>query len=584
MGDVSGPQGMAHLTPGPVSQTGMRRFLPLMLAYGALALALTWPVALHLGTMVPGADRTDLWTSLWTLDFVAEALSDGRLPFATKMLLHPDGGVLLARDLLGSLIVAPLTLMVGVEIAYTVLVWLQLAFAGVMAHGFAREWLNWRLGRSADQRAGAAWVAGVAYCSAPVLLSAIHNGQPEAIAGGFAAWAAWMCWRAAAHGGRRRVELAIASLAVAALGSWEGAATAFFFAAALGLLGAGDGLRTHLRARLLVLGIGLAVVVPMGLALQQVASSEQSLVPPITAAQAADIRRSLGAADPVAYFMPGPYRSPDLQALTEYGDRRIQVPYLGWSLMGLGLLGLRRRGRGTGFLWLAGVTGVVLSLGPVVVRHGEPLLLAGRKVLPLPYFLVESLPGLDSLTMLYRLAQAPALALALLAAAAVSGRRVHLIAVAVGLIVLEGRWAAPTAGLPASTPVGADAAIQTLASAPEGAVMTFPVVRGRAYAYEQVHHQKPLAGSLSHPTGPAAEQLWSQVLEHAQRDPTWIRTKISTAAKRLGIRYVLIHVDPDAQPDRYTIAIDVLERAYLPMELNSTSEVSTVQTRMLQLW
>ena len=86
------------------------------------------------------------------------------------------------------------------------------------------------------------------------------------------------------------------------------------------------------------------------------------------------------------------------------------------------------------------------------------------------------------------------------------------------------------------------------------------------------------------PGGPAGAELWAAVLEHSDRDPTWVRTKISSAAKRLGIRYVLIHVDPDAQPDRYTIAIDVLERAYLPMELNSTPEVSTVQTRMLQLW
>ena len=562
----------------------MRRFLPLMLAYGALALALTWPVALELGSRVPGAARTHLWTSMWSMDFVADALLAGRLPFATDMLRHPDGGVFLVDDLLGSVLAAPLTVLFGVEIAYTVLVWAQIAFAGAMAHGFAREWLNWRMGRSAGQRVGAAWVAGLAYCSAPVFLSAVHNGEAAALGGGWGAWAAWMCWRAAARGGRRRIELAVAALAVAALGGWAGAASALFFATALALVGAGDGLRTHLRTRLLVLGIGLAVLLPIGLALQELARADDSLVPPDTAEQAAQIRRTVGAADPVTYLMPGWYRSPDLQELSHFGDRRVHSHYLGWSLLGLGLLGLRRRGRGTGFIRIAGLTGLVLSMGPVLVRHGEPLLVAGRKVIPLPYLLVEGLPGFDALTMIYQLAQAPALALALLAAAAVSGRRLRWQALALLAIVLEGRWVAPTAGLPASTAVGAGAVVQVLSEAPAGAVVNFPVIEGRPYLYEQLHHRKPLAGGVVLPTGPAAEKLWAQVLEHADRDPTWVRTKTSTAAKRLGIRYVLIHVDPDAQPDMHTTAIVALERAYLPMELPVGARRDGLEARVLQLW
>jgi hypothetical protein len=562
----------------------MRRFLPLLLAYGAFALALTWPVVLGLGAVVPGADRTDLWTSMWSLDFFASALVDGRLPLHTTRLGFPGGGSLRVDDPLGALIATPITLLLGVNLAYTLLIWFQLAFSGLMAHGFAQEWLNWRGGHRPGRRVAAAWVAGLGFCSAPILLTAVHNGHSADVGAGWGAWAAWMCWRAAAHGGRRRLELAVASLAVAALSGWSGAATALLFAAALALVGAGEGLRVHLRNRVLVLVLGIAVVVPLGLGIQTLSQGQDALHPPETAEALHTLRRTVGAADPVAYLMPGPYRSPDLQAGSVFGDRKVHVHYLGWTLLGLGVLGWRRDRRGTAPILLAGTAGLLLSLGPVLVRLGEPWLVWGQKVIPLPYLLMEGLPGFDSLGMLYRLAAVPALALALLAASAVSGRKIPWLATAVGLMLAEGQWVAPSAGLPAATRAPRSPAVQMLAGAPEGAVLNFPVVRGRAYLLEQVQHGKPLAGGLVDPSGPASEELWATVLEHSDRDPTWVRTKISSAAKRLGIRYVLIHVDPDAQPDMHDKAIQTLEQAYLPMSQPEASEPGAAAARVLKLW
>jgi hypothetical protein len=551
-----------------------------MLAYCAVAVALTWPVALGLGSVVPGADRTELWTTLWSLDFVANALAEGRVPLETGLLSFPDGGYILVDDPLGALLVAPVTLLGGVNLALTVLVWLQIGFAGVMAHSFAREWLNWRAGRQPQARSGAAWVAGLGFCTAPILLSAVHNGEAAAIGGGWGAWAAWMCWRAAAHGGRRRLELAVAALAMTALGGWTATVTAFCFAAALALVGAGEGLRVHLRTRVLVLVLGLAVVVPLRTVLEQAGSGGQSIRPAPSADQAAALRRGPASAELAGYLLPGDPKRPSVGA----DDRRVQRHYLGWSLIGLAALGLVRRRRGAGAVLLAGSAGLVLSLGPVLLHGGEPVFLAGKKVVPLPYVWLESLPGLDSITLLYQLAVVPALCVSLLAAAAVAGRKLRWLAIALSLLFVEGQWGSPSAGLPGSTRVMLSPAIEVLAQAPEGAVVNFPVVPGRSYLLEQVHHGKPMSQGLEPGQGEAAQLLWTEILSHQDREPAWIRAKISAAAERLGIRYVLIHVDPDAQPDMHDTAIQTLERAYLPMPQPGFIEPGAPAARVLKLW
>ena len=89
------------------------------------------------------------------------------------------------------------------------------------------------------------------------------------------------------------------------------------------------------------------------------------------------------------------------------------------------------RRRRTGALWLAGGAGL-LSLGPVWVSGGSPVILAGDRAVPLPYFLVEGLPGFSSLSLIFRLALAPALAAALLAAVGYGA-----VAARLGLL---GRW------------------------------------------------------------------------------------------------------------------------------------------------
>ena len=81
-------------------------------------------------------------------------------------------------------------------------------------------------------------------------------------------------------------------------------------------------------------------------------------------------------------------------------------------------------------------------------------------------------------------------------------------------------------------------------AAPEGAVMNFPVTGGMAVLWEQTVHGHPLAGSLNFPNNPAARRVWKVMLAHRGDPPEAFRAAVGEAARREGIRYLLVHLDP----------------------------------------
>ena len=116
------------------------------------------------------------------------------------------------------------------------------------------------------------------------------------------------------------------------------------------------------------------------------------------------VRRTIGAADPLTYFVPWSYTSPDFSEVSRFGEQFIHSSYIGWVLLGTCVWYCKKAKRHW-VLWAA-VFGFLLSLGPVLVMKSEPVLIAGLGV-PLPYILVESLPLFDHLTLLYRLSWVP---------------------------------------------------------------------------------------------------------------------------------------------------------------------------------
>lgn len=519
--------------------------------YLVLAVALTWPASAPGGALVPGAERTDVYNSLWSLWFFQDALWRGELPLSTPLLDHPNGGALLVADLPGAAWGAVLVPLFGVPGAYTLLVVMRLALAGATAHGFARDWLG-------DGRA--AWVAGVAFETAPVVLSGVHNGTSEAFAVAPVALAAWSALRLARGGGAGRVVLTGGALLLAALASWYAAVAAFLFVGAI--LAFGGGGQTWAR-RGAALGLGLALVVPWAWLSHAAATGPDNLVGIKHGRELAGVRRTTGAADPLGWVATGDFRSPDFREMSRYDEQFIHCHYLGVPLLLLALAGLARRRQGGGALALAGAAGLILAMGPVVTRGGAPWIVLGDRAVPLPYFLLEGLPGFSALSLLWRLGVAPALAVALLAAAAVSGRR-WAVPAALGALALDLALLSPV-GRPGAAPGTIAPSIRALADAPAGAVMNFPVVGGRGYLYEQTGHGKPLAGTLNFPNNAAGRRVWRALGDASTDEPGAARAAIGRRARAAGVRYLVVHPDPLARPDMHDTAVRTVRALYAPL-------------------
>lgn len=564
----------------------MRARLAILIpCYLGLSVLTTWPAAARIGAAVPGSASTDLWDGLWSIWFVARGLADGSLPFATKLLDHPWGGTLVVADPLGALLATPLVLTLGLAAAGTLLVLGQLTFSGVAAHRLAEEVIAALHGEEQAQRA--AWVGGVAYATAPVLLAGVHNGNTESYAGGWVALSALACWRLAMRGGAGGMLAAAVALALAAIGSWYGGVVAFLLAGALVVLPP-PGARSGLRGRAGALLLGLCLVAPLAMGFQQAATSKDNLVGIKDDRETALVRRTTGPADPLAYVIPGDYRSPDFRKISRYGEDFVHSPYLGLVLLGLCGVALRRGRQGLGALLLAALASFLLSLGPVLARGGMAVIFLDERAFPLPYLLVERLPGFRSLSLLWRLGQGPALVAAVLGALALRGRSGRLIAGACLAIVLEVRLLSPLAGLPDLAEVTVSPAIVALADAPAGAVMNFPVVGGRGYLYEQTVHGQPLAGTLNFPNNAASRAVWQALLDGAAGSPEALLQRAAAQARKKGIRYVVVHEDPRARPDMHDAAVRALGAAKAPLWEGAAPAPddpgATVNVKVYALW
>jgi hypothetical protein len=151
------------------ARSKIARDILVFLGYLLLAVILTYPVVLHLGTHIPVFQETSGWVtderdprhSLWLLWYTRYSLVElGRLPFSTELLFYPKGADLMYVSfiILSLLFFVPLISLVGLIAAYNLLIPFSLAGAG-----FATFLLVTYLA----QNRRAAFVAGIVFAFAP---------------------------------------------------------------------------------------------------------------------------------------------------------------------------------------------------------------------------------------------------------------------------------------------------------------------------------------------------------------------------------------------------------------------------------
>lgn len=453
-------------------------------AHVALALAVTWPIALQGRSALLGDPDVDVWNHAWGPWWWASALSQGELPWRTELLGAPDGGVLWFIDPILAALGAPLVGLVGPAAAFNVALVAYVAFASWAAHRLARA-----LGASHP----ASWVASVAFAGSAWMVCELHNGITEAADIGPVALAlAWgheavaaRSWRAWAKAG---LGVGLACVASPYLGLGAGIALAV-----RGLL------QVH-RAWLGAV-VAAAVAAPVLVLMKLQLADPAALIkhPPEMNAQLA----LHNAVDPRTFWMPGGFRSVDLSA-----EGFEHSMYLGLSVLALALAS--RKGRAW---WPAALTVGAFALGPYLFLGGDDFVRVGGAPLRLPWWGIQAIaPGL-AVTHPLRLA-VPLLALVGALAACGADRLLARIGprwvsavvgvVALDVLVLSGSpW--PMELAPAHVP-----AVYAQLDGPGLGVLDLPTDVGQTmgssrYLWWQTGHWRPI------PYGPDARASTSAV-------------------------------------------------------------------------
>ncbi len=524
---------------GPIARLRAWALHPVfvVVAYLGGAVGLTWPLARDPAHLVAGGARTDAFNSLWNLWFAHQGLARGEIPLHTALLDAPGGGRIAIADPLNALLGFPLVSAFGEVTAYALLVIGHLWLAGVAAHALGR-----RLG-------GHGWVAGVGFQCAPIVLSHIHNGSSETVSAGLLPVALLAVVSAVERGGALRVVGAGLALFLVAFSGWYAGVGAFLVVTAILLLGWEGVPHRRVLARLgPAFLLGLSLTAPFAAAVRGIAEAEDGLVDIKNPEDLDRIRRTLGGADPRIFVAPLGFRSPDFKNVEANPSDRVHTAYLGFALLGFALVHGRRRS-----LWLACVGGVLLAMGPVVVINGFPYNVAGR-ALPLPYAIIESLPGFASLSLLYRLATVSALLLAVLADRARPAWAL--------LIALEVALLSPARTLPEVAPVPPSAPLAALRELPEGIVVNLPVLAGRNFLFEQTLHAKPIAGSLN--SGINRAGLRVLAAGRKLRTNEIDAVAFTSIAKEAGVRYVVFHKNI-LMAESFVTAVTGIRRSFAPI-------------------
>ena len=139
----------------------------IFLAYLALALITTWPLASHLTTHLPGGSN-DTFVHYWNGWWVQKALAMGHSPFYTSFIFYPNEVTLVTHNIAWFNVIPWLLLepLMGGIVAYNLSILLNLAFCGSAAF-----LLTYKL--TTDKRA--AFVAGLIYLAWPYRLSQLYH-------------------------------------------------------------------------------------------------------------------------------------------------------------------------------------------------------------------------------------------------------------------------------------------------------------------------------------------------------------------------------------------------------------------------
>ncbi|HET9493445.1 MAG TPA: hypothetical protein VFR15_04365, partial [Chloroflexia bacterium] len=497
------------------SRPGLPAHLFALAGYLLLAALVTWPAVRDFTTQVPGDLIADRDQNLWNLWWTREALLAGRNPFETDLLYYPYGAPLYYHTLalpLGLIGLLP-QLLFGLPAAYNTVLLAAFTLGGYGAFRLALYALRGRDLRSMPL-VGAAFLGGVVFAFTPYTLDAL-KGQPEVLSLQWMPFFAegWLRAVDSARRGARWWPWAVGAGVFFALATYSSLYYALYLVvfalvhpAYMGVVSARerkDAAFTSAGQVAVVAGvIGFVIVLPLlgGLWIGR--------DNPRLAVEADPAHRLAHSADLLSFFAP-PHDHPlggawdDRPGVNEPPIHDyVMLGYAAFALAVLGAVAGWRR-PGTRFWVAVALIALVLAMGP--------RLQVGRSVtgIPLPFALVDNLPGMDAIAKPERFVVLARLAMGVLAAGGAGwllGRVSNARSWRVG-----GAWGLALALLLAELPIhprhverlDTPSGYAALASMPRAGLMELPFatqqveVTGPRMRYQTTHGKPIMSGYLA---------------------------------------------------------------------------------------
>lgn len=484
-------------------QLNLRQYALVFALYLGVALLITWPVLQTAGTHFIGSETGDTYEMARNVWWLAHALQTGVDPYFHTLLGYPDGfsGLVLTTVPMQYYPMAALSFVLPLPLAFNLMVWVFMALNGWTMYWLMRDWL-------ADDAQIPAFLAGLIFMAFPILQS--HMGEGHA--GLLVMWPVslflWAVFRL--------------MNAETQVWRWLLASALFFYLSTTGhilqaiyvllpltgVIGLARLLQRDWRAvrRLVAMGV---VAVGLMIPILYPALSESF-------AESAYIDTtgfSRYSADTLAIVSPS-FLNPTIDAVLDYPRRVLGInlvegsAYIGIIGFVLSLIAIFKVREARLWLVLALVTWIA-SLGPVLKIFDQPALLGGQTI-PLPFALLQDLPGFNLARTPGRFTFTLAVAVAILAGYGMNWvwqrRSTHpkwqygVVVLLSGFILWEYQvfWPVPT--LPAAVPQ----AVHDLREDEVEAIFNIPhrhLLAAKDGAYLQTVHQQPLiAGQITRTT------------------------------------------------------------------------------------
>jgi len=372
-----------------VTDKTTRTFFLAFVWFAVLSFAILAPSSFFESDTACAHMDSDIHTHLWIIDWMGNALfQNGQFPLSVEAINYPTGGNFIAADAINTILSAALAQLVGLPMAYSLVIWFNLIFAGIAF------FLLIRFLTSSDW---AAIITGTAYMLMPYTISyGVLSGVPEVNTAGYFPLFFYFLLRTIKMPGWKNPVAATLCLITLVLNVIHSVVMVSIFMVALAVYylvflrdtnrdlsfkneseNATNRFAKSTLLRVVFVGvIGLAVSLPYLLLVRDTIKGETSTIPSDALEERFDPSLELrldnyqpDAAFPYYtplsdYLIPGKNRPIAMDEITHF----YHCAYLGLSLVFLAALGLwKTRSRFAIFLAALGAIAAILSAGPNLV-------------------------------------------------------------------------------------------------------------------------------------------------------------------------------------------------------------------------